>query len=185
MNNIKNYRFWLFYLLIAGAVCLMALSFVGPWWSARIVNAQGEPGPQVNILVNIYQWGIPEGYYSEHFSPDITPAYQVTLARVLFAAGILVALVSPWLKRTLARVMLVLLGTSWAGWAAGAFFMIRQRTAAYGIPLQGSEVVYDYVYVLQATSSFEAPFYLGIAAGLMCLILAIIREVITGSRKPK
>jgi len=180
MKKIKNYRFWLFYLLVACAVYLMAVSFIGPWWSANIVNAPGQPGPEVNILVNIYQWGIPEGYFSEHFSPDITPAYQVILARVFFATGILLALASPWLKKMPARVVLILLGTGWAVWAAGAFFMICQRTAAYGIPLQGSETVYDYMYVLQATSSFKPAYFMGITAGLVCIVLGITREIITG-----
>jgi len=184
MNNIKNYRFWLFYLLIIAVVWLMAASFIGPWWSSNIVNAPGEPGaPNVNIIVNIYQWGIPEGYFSEHFSTDITPAHQVVLARMFFAVSILLAVVSPWLKKMLARVVLILLGTGWAGYAAGAFIMIRERTASYGIPLQGTGIVYDYVYILQATSSFEPAYYMGIVASLTCIILGMIREIITGPTK--
>jgi hypothetical protein len=176
INNIRNYRFWLLYLIIALVVFLMITSFLGPWWTSTLVNAPG--GPAVNILVEIFQWGIPEGYYSEHFQPDVTPVYQVWLSRGFLALSILLLLIAPWLRSKASRIIFGVMGTSWLFYACGALYMIYNRTKEYGIPLQGSETVYDYVYVMNATSGFEPAYFMAIAASIICLLLCFIHKLI-------
>ena len=165
---------------MAVPIALMAISFIGPWWTADIKSLPELPAT-VDIVIDIYQWGIPEGMESEYWATDITPLYQIVLARIFLAASIILALSSCWLKGNKGKLLLGFIGISWIAYAIGAFILISTRTEAYDISIQGTATLYDYNVVV--TSSLQIGYYLSYAAGLLCVVLATTRNWITGTNR--
>jgi len=176
---LKSWRFWFFNALLLSAVIMMVVSFMGPWWTSRIEPAPGQPSA-IGMVIEIFQWGIPEGPHVEHYMEDVTPDYQIALARIFLAGSIALAFASSWLRGLAGKLILGLVGAAWVGYALGAYYLISSRTAEYGMPLQGKETVYDFVFIVVATSGFEFEYYLAYAAGLLCILPAVMRSLITG-----
>ena len=176
----KGFGFWLFLALIAASIALMVVSFIGPWWTAYIESMPGQPAT-VNIVIDIYQWGIPEGIQSEYWAADITPLYQVVLARIFLAASIILAISSHWLKGNKGKLLLGFIGISWIAYAIGALILISTRTGEYGISMQG--IVTLEAYSVVVTSSLQTGYYLSYAAGLLCVVLALTRNWLTGTNR--
>ena len=173
----KNIRFWLLQAFIGIVIALMIVSFIGPWWVAYIESSPNLASV-VNVTINLYQWGIPEGMESEYYSADLTPLYQIILARIFLAASIILAIFSSWLKGKKGHLLLGLIGISWIGYGLGALYLISIRTAEYGISIQGTVDLDTFPVV--ATSSFQPGYYLAYAAAFLCLVLALTRNRITG-----
>lgn len=176
----KSYRFWLFQAFIAATIALMIVSFIGPWWTAYVESMPELPAT-VNIVIDIYQWGIPEGMQSEYWAADITPFYQVVLARIFLAASIILAISSSWLKGKWGKLLLGLIGISWIAYAIGALILISTRTEAYGISMQGTVTLDAYNVVV--TSSLQTGYYMSYAAGLLCIVLTLTRNWITSTNR--
>lgn len=175
----KSIRFWLLQAFIGIVIALMIVSFIGPWWIAHIESSPNLASV-VNVTINLYQWGIPEGMQSEYYSADITPFYQIILARIFLGASIILTIFSFWLKGKKGRLLLGLIGISWIGYALGALYLISTRTEEYGISMQGT-INLD-IFPVVVTSSLQSGYYIAYAAGFLCLVLAITRNRITGKR---
>ena len=175
----KNIRFWLLQAFIGIVIALMIVSFIGPWWVAYIESSPNLASV-VNVTINLYQWGIPVGMESEYYSTDLTPFYQIILARIFLGASILLALFSSWLKGKKGQLLLGLIGISWIGYALGALYLISTRTAEYGISMQGTVTLDTFPVII--TSSLQSGYYIAYAAGFLCLVLVFTRNRITGNR---
>lgn len=153
----------------------MVLSFIGPWWT---VNIQSEPGEiaVVNLVVNLYQWGIPETQEAEYFAADVTPFYQIILARLFLAGSIISIFFSLWLKGGSRKILLASVGISWIIYAAGALLLIVGRTEEYEITLQGTSHIYRNSYPIMAVSKLQIGYFMAYVAGLLCVLLIFIAK---------
>ncbi len=187
--NTGSWRIWFFRGLVAVAASLMVTSFAMPWWIANFSNELDAPGTG-NIW--IYGWGLRHNLtqLSSHIADDVTPFYQTVLAWVYVAAIAGLALLSTWLKGWKGRLLLGGIGIIHIAYAAiAAFIVIANRTGDFGISLQGlsqqvSGGVVIEVIIFYIRSSLQSWYWLAYAAGGMFIVLALLRDVITGKPVP-
>ncbi len=176
----SSIRVWLFRGLVAIAAGLMVTSAIMPWWIAEVLPETETVSP---FTIEVYQYGIPRAQGSEYISTDITPFYQTVLAWVYLAASAGLILFSTWLKGRKGQFLLGGIGAIYIAYAAIAvFIVIANRSADFGVPLQGQAVYFDQVFVLIDTRLLFG-YNLTYAAGGMCIALALLRNIIVG--KPK
>ncbi len=175
-------RAWLFRVLVLAAAAIMLLSAVMVWWtSSTEILAHAHSGIDA-FTVSLYQHGIPDNFAREYFRADITPSYQVTLAWVYMGVSIALILLSMFLKGRKGRWLLGITGTVYIIYAVVALFLIIDRTGFYSVPLQG-EVFTEGESITQ--TGFHPGYYLAYASGLLCLILALLRDKILVKNEPK
>ena len=175
-------RVWLFRGLVAIAAGLMVASSIMPWWSANV-----RPDTQLEspFTIEVYQYGIPRDLYTTNYlSADITPFYQTMLAWFYLAASVGLIIFSMWLRGRKGRWLLGSIGLIYVVYAAiAAFFVIADRAADFGAPLQGHAVYFEEVFVNIDTRLLFG-YYLAHTSGFMCIILALLHNTITGKSKP-
>ena len=176
-----SFRFWLFRGLVAIAAGVMVISFTMPWWIAEVLPETETVSP---FTIEVYQYGIPRAQGSEYISTDITPFYQTVLAWVYLAASAGLILFSTWLKGRKGQFLLGGIGAIYIAYAAIAvFIVVANRSADFGVPLQGQATIfYEQVFV-NIDTSLQYGYNLTYAAGGMCIALALLRNIIVG--KPK
>jgi MFS family permease len=182
------FRVWLFRVLVAIAAVVMVISAARPWWTLDIRTDVGD------YIVKVYQYGIPSwdpiyavtSQLREYMTKDVTPFYQTVLAWIYLAASVVLALLSTWLKDRKGKWLLGGIGLVYIAYAAIAITWIYIRTGSlqYDIPLQGHTHWYEQGEVtVNAWTSIGRAHYLAYVAGAMFVILALLRDIITG--KPK
>jgi hypothetical protein len=185
-----SWRVWLFRGLVAAAAALMVTSFTLPWWIANFSETAGVPGTG-NIW--IYGWGLRHnlsqlaGYIAE----DVTPFYQTVLAWIYIAVSVGLIFFSTLLRGRKGQLLLGGVGLIYTSYAAiAAFLVIANRTASFGIPLQGLSqqvggggVVELTIFYIRTNLRFW--YWLAYAAGGMCIVLALLRNTIIGKSRPK
>lgn len=172
-------RVWLFRGLVATAAGLIVASAVMPWWTGE---AEFDYFYSF-YTVDIYQYGILTAPI--WIAEDITPLYQTVLAWIYIAASVGLILWSTWLKGRKGQLILGGIGLIYIAYAAiAAFAVIADRLADLGGSLQGysgiNVGVGEYIF-LYATLRFG--YYLAYVAGGMCLVLALLRNIIVGRPK--
>lgn len=181
--NIGNLRLWLFRVLVAVAAGLMVRSFIMPWWSANIIP----PGAVVSPgSIQIYGYGLRHSLVelAEYIAADETPLYQTILAWIYLAASVGLILFSTWLKGIKGRWLLGGIGLIYIAYAAIAVFVvIANRTADFGISLQGWSTITAQGQTGSILTSLKPAYYLAHAAGVMCIALALLRNKIIGRPK--
>ena len=181
--NTANWRVWLFRGLVAIAAILMVRSFIMAWWSANIIP----PGAVVSPgAIQIYSYGLRHSLVQlrEYIAADETPLYQTILAWIYLAASVGLILFSTWLKGIKGRWLLGSIGLIYVIYAAVAVFVvIANRTADFGISLQGWSTITVQGQTGSILTSIKPAYYLAYAAGGMCIALALLRNMIIG--KPR
>jgi hypothetical protein len=180
-TNIAVVRLWLFRILLAAAAGLFLISAFSPWWHAVITHPEAGP---IGTL-NIYQYGIPSYFYEPQFAADITPAYQVILARIYLVVSVGLILFSGWLKGKKGQWMLGGVGLVYLAYAAVALLRIVTRTHELGILLQGPSEIHSLTEeaLISIDSKILPGYYLACGVGVLCIVLASVRSIIVG--KPK
>ena len=138
-----NQKVWLFRGLVAVAAGLMMLAFTMPWWTANFSEEVNVPGTG-NIW--IYGWGLRHNLsqLAVYIAEDITPFYQTVLAWIYIAVSVGLIFFSTWLKGRLGKLLLGDIGLIYISYAAiAAFVVIANRTAGFGISLQGLSIMTD------------------------------------------
>jgi hypothetical protein len=182
MGSAGSWRLWLFRGLVLGACIMVIISAVLPWWSAVVSHYDSG-----TWRITIYQYGIPRGAAPLDIATDLTPVYQIVLAWVYVAASAGLMLWSTWLKGKKAQLLLAAIGLSFALYAAvAAYIVIAHRVADFGGQLVGVSAIripqQDISDVpLNMTSKLRAGYYLAYIAGGFTVVLALLRNVITGS----
>lgn len=181
-----NRRVWFFCGLVAVAAGLMMTSAITPWWTCTIDIPEGESVVPKLLHVGIYEYGLQHDLVElrSYIEADETPFYQTVLAWVYIAASVGLILFSTWLKGSKGRWLLGGIGLVYIAYAAiAAFVVIANRTADFGISLQGQSIIPETVNVL-VHASLRFGYYLAYAAGGMCIVLALLRNKIIGKPKP-
>jgi hypothetical protein len=169
--------------MVALAAVLMMVSFAMPWWSVHISEVPFKDA------VTIYGYGFRHNLVElrTYVVGDETPLYQTVLAWVYVALSAVLMLFSTWLKGAKGRILLGCIGLSYIAYAVVAIFVVTAgRIADFNISLLGSSsMIYHYVIdvVVGYDAGLRPGYYLAYAAGGMCLLLAVVRNFITGSAK--
>ena len=181
-----SWRLWSFRLLVLVAAYLMVRSFIMPWWTAYIDHPVGGRVGEIEI----YAYGLRHTLvqYASWLVNDETPFYQTLLAWVYLAASVGLTLYSTWLKGRKGQFLLGGIGLIYIAYAAIAVFVvIANRTADFGISLQGwsplmveVEGVEDWVDI---NASLPFGSFLAYAAGGTTVVLALLRGIIVGRPK--
>jgi hypothetical protein len=181
--NPGNRRVWLYRGIVALAIILMIVSFAMPWWSVHISEVPFKDA------VTIYGYGFRHNLVElrTYVVEDETPLYQTILAWVYVALSAALILFSTWLKGIKGQLLLGCIGIFYIAYAVVAIFVVTAgRIADFNISLSGSSsMIYHYVIdvVVGYNAGLRLGYYLAYAAGGMCLLLALIRNFITGSIK--
>jgi hypothetical protein len=117
----------------------------------------------------------PDNIAREYFREDITPAYQVTLARVYLGISLASLVVSAFLRGRKSSWLLGLTGTVYIGYLVVSLLLIINRTGVYAISLQGQLNV-DNTHTI--TTGLHKGYYLAYISGFSCIMLALLRKVI-------
>lgn len=176
--NIGSFKVWLFRGLVAVAAGLMVASFIMPWWYCHLYHWDWGEFPPIKI----YGYGLRHGLiqYAYYLAADETPFYQTMLAWVYLAASVGLILFSSLLKGRKSRWLLGGIGLIYIVYAITAVIQIAIRTADYGISLQGWTTVEYEGQVINAFASLRFGYYIAHAAGLMCIVLALFRNIMVG-----
>ena len=171
---------WLFRLLVAMAAGLMVVSAVRVWWTGEIIHTFAG----YIDTIKVYQYGVPRAPIE--IAGDITPLYQIVLAWAYIAASVGLMLWSTWLKGKKGQLLLGGIGLIYIAYAAiAAFVVISGRLADFGASLLGwSDItIAPYSEPFQLFGSLHLGYYLAYAAGGVCIVLALLRNMIVGKSK--
>ena len=189
--NISSWRVWLFRSLVAVAAGLMLVSFIMPWWTANL-----DVMAEIKDPIRIYGHGLQHNLVElrQYIETDETPFYQTVLAWVFIAASVGLILFSIWLKGKKGRWLMGGIGLIYIAYVAIAVFVvISGRLGELGIQLQGPTFVPGYLHPEAMTggvpyganmhTTLRFGYYLAYIAGGMCIVLALLRNIITGRPK--
>jgi hypothetical protein len=178
-----NLQYWLYTALSFITVGLMIVSFSLPWWTCVI---------QSNKWIKIYGWGLSHNLVdlAASVSQDITPIYQLVLAWIYLSACVAVIIFSIWRlknkKGYLPPVILGVAGLSYIAYAAIAgFVVIADRVKVFGVNLTGQTLIKTNSWMTVINSKFDTGFYLAFAAGLLCIMLAVISLFVVKKARSK
>ncbi len=178
---ILKHGIWIYRALVIILCGFMLLSFILPWWSADL-SVIKEPD-----AIRIYGWGLRHDLtqYRQFISQDETPLYQTALAWSYMALNIVLLALIAWLKGKKGAVMTGVVGLGYLAYALTALFcVIAPRLEETGLVLQGQIVKTILVKSVFITSSLQPGYYLACAASAACLLLGLIRLILT-IRKPQ
>jgi hypothetical protein len=174
-------RIWLFRVLAAAAVILMLVSFSMPWWTTN-ANALGG-----QFSINIYGFGLRHNMVElrDYIKADETPAYQTALAWVAIGVMAGLGLLGAMLKGIKGRLLIGGAGAAYMAYAAVAVFVVvARRVASFDIALQGATTTGAFKQMgLDFVSQIDAGYYLALVSGGLCIVLAVLRNVIAGKAK--
>jgi hypothetical protein len=152
-----------------------------PWWTADIIHyIRGFIG-----TIEIYSYGLSHTLVelAEYIAADETPFYQTVLAWIYLAASIGLLLLSTWLKGRKGRWLLGGIGLIYIAYASIAVIWVAIRTGDFDISLQGWSTIGRGMEAVNVFASLQFGYYLAYGAGLMCIAMALLRNIIVG--KPK
>jgi len=189
---LSNARTWLFRGLVIAATGLILLSWFMPWWRADIT--------MLNNWVQIRPYGLEmdpftAGYFPSakmpgYFAPFIWAYFGIIMALVLFSLFVKERIISLGkLKISLPKLIFGGVGLSFIFVAILAVIVAAIRTGDYyGMHLLGRQMV-EVDPELGAESlvipRFLFGYYMAYVAGLFCIVLALLRDRITGKNKVK
>jgi len=177
-------RQWAYFCLVLSCIALMAASFTMPWWRVVVTTVNLESS------VEIYGYGLRHNLsgLAEYVQSDETPLYQTVLAWIYLGVSILVIAGGLMLKGWRGKFATAAAGAGYLAYALVAVYVIvANRTVELGVPFlgQGHQIYEGSVKEISVyfESGIETGFYLALAAGAICIVLALLRSIITG--KPK
>jgi hypothetical protein len=182
-------RVWLFRVLVLLAAGLFLVSWLIPWWRSNIQEA--------GLFVQIRPWGLEHnlGYYMQYMGDDPSmPAFFAPLMWLYLVLAIGALLVSMFVEGrsvrlgtfelSLPHVLIAGVGLSYIFVAVVFVIYAYMRMAALDILFVGTSYITIEHFELgaEAISDLEPGFWLACAAGPVCVVLALLRNVITGGK---
>ena len=184
-----SFRVWLFRVLVLVAAGLFLVSWLIPWWRSNIQEA--------GLFVQIRPWGLEHnlGYYMQYMGDDPSmPAFFAPLMWLYLALAIAALLFSMFVEgRTvrlgtfelsLPQVLVAGVGLSYIFVAVVFVIYAYMRMAALDILFVGTSyiVIEDFGLGAEAISDLEPGFWLACVVGPLCVVLALLRNIIVGSK---
>lgn len=184
-----SFRVWLFRVLVLVAAGLFLVSWLIPWWRSNI--------QEVGLFVQIRPWGLEHnlGYYMQYMGDDPSmPAFFTPLMWLYLALAMAALLFSMFVEgRTvrlgtfelsLPQVLIAGVGLSYIFVAVVFVIYAYMRMAALDIMFVGTSyiVIEDFGLGAEAISDLEPGFWLACAVGPLCVVLALLRNIIIGSK---
>jgi hypothetical protein len=176
-----NCKEWLFRSLVAITAILMIVSFTMPWWTLSMSIAP------TNDAIRIFGYGLRHslGELSTYIVADLTPQWQTVLAWVYMGVSASLFIYSTFLKGIKGRILMIAVGLGYIVYVMIAVFVvIANRTAEFGIAMSGiSSIEYQSgigIMEVVFVASFKIGYYLCYCVGGICIVLALIRNLITG-----
>lgn len=175
---------WIFRGLVVAGGALMVYSWYTPWWSAKF---SAIPGSNHMIL---RPWGIEAVGRVRQFSDNALydmPAFFAPMVWVYFAVCMLALALSLFISRqislgrmkvSVASLLIGFVGLSYLATAAIAYGVGVMRADAAKTNFLGKSKVTNPNYngEITMTSQLEAGYWLVIAAGVVLVVLALIRS---------
>jgi hypothetical protein len=177
--RMTNWRLWLYRGLVTCVCGLIIYSFAVPWWTARVSVC-----PEYNAI-RIYGWGLRHSLIQlrEYIIADETPIYQTVLAWLGISILAVLSLFSTWLKHSRGRWLLGGLGISYIAYTIVAVqIVIKGRLHQMGITLTGWSAFRGEGGTADIQAFLKSSIYLAIGAGIALVLLALLRNLITGEK---
>jgi len=188
----KNNRPWLFRILVLASVGLLLYSWFTPWWAGRIQELGGKG-------VVIHPWGlqVTDRHMLDYMPPEVNLAMPGWFAPVAWAyLGLIIAALSfslfakdkaldVWKVRfTLPSLIIGAVGLSYIVAIITAAAVITVRLADADLPLIGRTFVTvgSDIGTGMVSTDLGLGSKLAAAAGLMLIVLALLRDRITHIR---
>jgi hypothetical protein len=160
---------------------LILISFSMPWWITDGIASSGR------FYIKIYGFGLHHNMVSlaDYIAADETPTYQTIIAWIYISISALLVLASIWLRGKRSTLLPCLVGLGYITYALTSMFgVIAKRLQSFEISLQGITATGIYKQVgISFDSSIQPGFYLALVAGLLCIILALAQNKITGKNR--
>jgi hypothetical protein len=188
----SNGKVWLFRVLVAVAAVVMLISWSLPWWTIDIE----ELGPD---LVQIRPWGLAVnerlGSFDILIKGAAMPDWFAPCMWAYLGLAMIALLVGLWVrgkefgigrfKLNLSQILIGGVGFSYivAGIIAVVYASIRMRSF-YSTPIQGRVYVDLGDMHTYVTTSLLPGYWLIYVAGLLLIVLALLRDKVTGEAKP-
>lgn len=181
-----NAKIWLFRFLTLIGVGFIIVSWLLPWWNCQI--------EMIDKWVRIHPWGLENnlGTYAGYIDAAQMPSWfgplmwgylGLAIAALLLSMFVKNKEVTFWkIKTTLPSILILIVGITYVIVAivAAIFATIRLEDFA-GMKLIGTYFIdWGYPNQTDATGSLMLGYWLTYGAGIYCIILALLRNKITG-----
>ncbi|MCK9525634.1 MAG: hypothetical protein M0R49_06865 [Limnochordia bacterium] len=182
-----NARAWLFRGLILIAAGLMILSWFMPWWIAEVVILE-----DANVM--IHPWGLSNtlDFFEVYIEGANMPGWFPYLMFAYLGIAVLALLASMFLKDkvvkilkfkfTLPQLVILIVGISYIVVGVGAAVFAAIRTGDFwGMHLLGKTLIVINDLESDVVARFLPGYYLVYLSGIFMIILALLRNKITGN----
>ncbi len=186
-------RLWLFRGLLLVGAGFMLVSWLTPWWGARVSDLI-VPGNHIAMrpwgveLINSVAPYIDKSLYAmpAFFAPLMW--MYLGLCMVALAASLFVEkkFTLGRFKLSLPQVLIGIVGLTYLIAAVAAFAIAQLKSGDAGVHFLGSTVVYNPALGEPSTitAGLESGYWLTVAAGTLLVVLALLRNVIIGKARP-
>lgn len=188
----RNWRFWLFGLLVIGGAALMLYSWYSPWWGAQISDLAGRDhivlrpwgveimASEVRTYANKALYAMPD-----FFEPFMWAYLGVCMLALAISIFITRRINLGRLNLSLAQVLVGLVGLSYVIAVVTAYIIGTIRAGAAKISFVGTSIVFNPMTGgnTRLISALKDGYWLALAAGLVLVALALLRPVIVGRLK--
>jgi hypothetical protein len=181
-----NARAWFFRGLTLIAAGLMVLSWFMPWWEADVVILQG-----ANVV--IHPWGLTNtlDFFIVYIEGSDMPGWLKYVMFSYLGIAVLALLASMFLKDkavkvlkfnfTLPQLIILIVGISYIIVPVVAAIFAAVRTGDFwGMHLLGETHIVINDLESDVVAGFLPGYYLAYAAGVLMVVLALLRNKITG-----
>jgi hypothetical protein len=173
-----NWKIWLYRLSVIVVCGLMLVSFLMPWWTTRISGTSN--------YICIYGYGLRHNLQDlrNYILSDETPISQIVLAWTYMTISISLIILSLWLKGNAGKWLMGVIGLIYLVYALLAIFVVvTGRLEELGLTLRGWSSFKGEEGAGDLYSSLRFGLYLAYITGTLCIILAMLRDIIMGKRK--
>jgi Mn2+/Fe2+ NRAMP family transporter len=147
---------------------LAVYSFTRAWWIADF--GRGE-------YIKIFGWGLEHNLLAleNYVAEDVTPQWQIRLAWIYIAVSGGLAFLSTYFKKIVQVLVFSIVGVGFIVYPAVAIYkVIAERTAVFGIALEGRSWVGGNIYIDSCLTHWHYLMYIG---GGILVALAITEIV--------
>jgi hypothetical protein len=186
----SNLRTWIFRGLVIIVAALIVVSWMGPWWTVDITG--GVKLPEA-VVVHPYGLTLDVAEFEGFVQGATMPGFFSPLMWTYFGLSILALIFSLFVKNKELKILKI--RGSLSSWIIGivgfscivvviaAATMISIRAADYfDMKLLGTLEIYDHP-ITYATGTLEFSYWLACATGPLLIILALLRNKITGQKQ--
>ena len=191
----SSFKVWLFRVLVVLSSCFMVVSWFLPWWSASVDTMPGIKDPTVIAVIHPYGLGQQTGSSFLPAGATEMPIWFAPLMWIYLGICVVALLYALWLgekefkwghrKFKLAELFIGGVGLSYILVAVSAIIVAMIRIGEYGMSLIGdSYVSTGWVAGTEVSAKLLFGYFLAHGVGVMCIILALLRDKIFGRTKP-